>query len=174
MSIHSAAGRQSSIPELVRDVTMLKMCFYSPLPMSLSETLSTHWCWCCITLPHTSTPSQLAKNAKMCCQIHQKWTFLPNLHKIHDILIFVIFQGQEQCKISNLVTPKVKNVAEFNFHDLKGEGHLRFLFSRSRTKISLKTPWPNFMDPISANQWPPLRQTDQSWVSRVLEAGNFV
>ena len=41
VSIHSAAGRQSSIPELVRDVKMLKTHFYNLLPMSPTETLST-------------------------------------------------------------------------------------------------------------------------------------
>ena len=95
------------------------------------------WYWCCTTLPHTSTLFQLAKYAKMCCQIHQEWIFLPNSHKIHDILIFVISQGQEWCKILNLATPKVKDIVEFNFHDLKGEGCLGFLFSRSRKK----PPW---------------------------------
>ena len=43
-----------------------------------------------------------------------------------------------QNKIS--VIPKVKDVAEFNFHEPRGEGHLGILFSRSRTKTGLKNP----------------------------------
>ena len=72
------------------------------------------------------------------------------------------------------VIPKVKDVAEFNFCEPGGEGHLGILFSRSRTKTGLKTPWPNFVDFPSANQQPHLSQTDQSWVSRVLEVGKFL
>ena len=98
--IHPAAGRQSSILELVRDVKMLKTHLYSPLPMSLSETLSTHWYWCCTTLSHTSTPSQLAKNAKCVCQICQKQIiYLICINFMMYILIFVISQGQGWCKI---------------------------------------------------------------------------
>ena len=64
VSAHSEVGRQSLIPELVRDGKMLKTHFYSPLPLPLSETSIPRWSWCYTTLAHTSTPSQLAKNAK--------------------------------------------------------------------------------------------------------------
>ena len=65
---------------------------------------------------------------------------LVNLHKINDILIFVLSQGQGCCRLK--------------FCDPQGEGHCKnlifmnpkvktiweFLLSRSRTKTSLKTP----------------------------------
>ena len=149
VSIYSAVGRQSLIPELVRDVKMLKTFFYNPLPMSLTETLSTQWYWCCTTPSHTSTPSQLARNAKMCCQICQTWIFLANLHKFCDVLIFALFPRSRMSQNKIFAIPKVKDIAEFNFHKpKKGEGCLGILLCRSRTKTSLKTPWPNFVDPL--------------------------
>ena len=65
---------------------------------------------------------------------------LANLHKICDILIFVLFQGQGHQKTKIFMSTKVKDVTKFNFCGPKGEGHLGFLFYRSRTKTGLKTP----------------------------------
>ena len=111
VSAHSAVDRQSSIPELVRDVKMLKTHFYDPLPMPLPETISTWWYWCCTTPSHTSTPSQLAKHAKLCLEICQVWNFCL------ICIYFIIYKY--------LLLLKVKDIAKLNFHEHQGEGHCR-------------------------------------------------
>ena len=78
---------------------MLKMHFYSPLPMSLTETLSNPLILMLYnTFPylHTIPVSQQMPNVLLNLP---RVNFLPNLHKIHDVLIYVISQGQGWCKI---------------------------------------------------------------------------
>ena len=111
VSTHSAVGRQILIPKLVRDVKMLKAHFYNPLPMPLPETISTWWYWCCTTPSYTSTPSQLAKHAKLCLRICQVWIFCL------ICINFIIYKY--------LLLPKVKDIAKLNFHGHQGEGRCR-------------------------------------------------
>ena len=53
-----------------------------------------------------------------------KVNFLPKLHKFCVVLIFTFSQGQGCHKNLKFVVPKVKDIAKFNFHEPKGEGHL--------------------------------------------------
>ena len=96
------------------DGKMLKTCFYGSLPMSLSETYITWWYWYCTTHSHTSTPSQLAKNAK-CVTKFVKYQILPILHKFHKVLIFFCFPRWRTLQNFNFASPKVKDVWDFYF-----------------------------------------------------------